>query len=108
MANMAFATLAGSLVASSGSSGSNGVIDWMGFVLVAVVTLVGASFVVTMYSLGIRLGAVSADPLAPSNGVARFGSYVCYAFSVLAVLVGIVLIVPPFYKFAMSLIGVAV
>lgn len=108
MATLATSALASALVASSGTSGSTGTIDWMGFVVVAVVTLVGAGFVVTMYSLGIRLGAVSEDPLTKSQGAARFGSYVCYTFSVLAVLAGIVLIVPPFYKFAMHLFGVEV
>ncbi|MFQ4148929.1 hypothetical protein AAGW05_09560 [Arthrobacter sp. LAPM80] len=83
-------------------------IDWFGFVVVALVTLIGAGFVVTMYSLGVRLGAVSDDPDASSPGVAKFGSIVCYGFSILAVASGIVLIVPPFYKFAMHLFGVDV
>lgn len=107
MASFDTAALTHVLVASSGSSGSTGVIDWMGFVVVAVVTLIGAGFVVIMYSLGIRLGAVSEDPLTQSAGVARIGSYICYTFSVLAVLAGIVLIVPPFYKFAVHLIGLS-
>ncbi|MGN5732411.1 hypothetical protein [Arthrobacter psychrochitiniphilus] len=83
-------------------------IDWFGFVIVAIVTLVGAVFVVTMYSLGVRLDAVSDDPEANSPGVAKFGSYVCFGFSILAVVAGIVLIVPPFYKAAMHVFGVEV
>ncbi|GAA5230220.1 hypothetical protein GCM10025779_10330 [Arthrobacter cryoconiti] len=84
------------------------VIDWMGFVVVAVVTMVGAGFVVVMYSLGVRLGAVSDDVDASSPRLAKTGSYVCFAFSILAVVIGVVLIVPPFYKWAMHLFGVAV
>lgn len=97
----------GIAVASSGAV-STGKIDWMSFVIVAVVTLVGAGFVVTMYSLGVRLSAVSEDTLTQSPGAAKFGSYVCFGFSILAVVVGIVLIVPPFYAFAMNLFGLEV
>lgn len=83
-------------------------IDWFGFVVVALTTLIGAGFVVTMYSLGVRLGAVSDDADANAPRAAKFGSVVCYGFSILAVAAGIVLIVPPFYKFAMHLFGVEV
>ncbi len=83
-------------------------IDWLGFLIVAVTTLVGAGFVVTMYSLGVRLGAVSDDDDARSPRAAKFGSYVCFGFSILTVAAGIVLIVPSFYKFAMHLFGVEV
>ncbi|UIK90064.1 hypothetical protein [Arthrobacter polaris] len=71
-------------------------IDWFGFVIVAITTLVGSVFVVTMYSLGVRLNAVSDDPHAATPGVAKAGSFICFGFSILAVVIGIVLIVPPF------------
>lgn len=69
-------------------------IDWFGFVTVAITTLVSAGFVVTMYSLGVRFTAVSADESVPSNQLAKWGAYVCFGFCVLTVVLGIVLIVP--------------
>ncbi|MHA7304672.1 hypothetical protein ACX80E_05400 [Arthrobacter sp. TMN-49] len=69
-------------------------IDWLGFVSVALTTLVGAGFVVVMYSLGVRLTAVSGDDADNVNQAAKWGSYVCFGFCVLAVALGIVLIVP--------------
>ncbi|NGN82562.1 hypothetical protein G6N77_03665 [Arthrobacter silviterrae] len=89
------------------AAASKPVIDWMGFVVVAVVTLVGAGFVVVMYSLGVRLTAVSGDGDGTRASLAaKWGAYVSFGFSVLAVVIGIVLIVPPFYKFAMHLFGI--
>ncbi|MEO6529531.1 MAG: hypothetical protein ABIN10_10155 [Specibacter sp.] len=69
-------------------------IDWLGFVSVALTTLVGAGFVVGMYSLGVRLTAVSTDDAEHVNQAAKWGSYVCFGFCVLAVVLAIVLIVP--------------
>lgn len=69
-------------------------IDWFGFLTVALTTLVGAGFVVTMYSLGVRFTAVSGDDDGRVNHAARWGAYVCFGFCILAVAAGIVLIVP--------------
>lgn len=82
------------------------VIDWIGFIIVAVVTMVGAGFVVVMYSLGVRLSAISDDDDATSPMTAKIGSYVCFSFSALVVIIGIVMIVPPFFKFAMHLLNI--
>ncbi|WP_442215280.1 hypothetical protein [Specibacter sp. RAF43] len=83
-------------------------IDWLGFVVVAVVTLVGAGFVVGMFSLGVRLTAVSTDNRAQVNQAARWGSYLCFGCCGLAVLAGIVLIVPVFYQTAAGWFGLGV
>ena len=80
-------------------------IDWFGFVIVAITTLVGAGFVVTMYSLGVRLTAVSGDDEAHINHVAQWGAYVCFGFCVLTVAIAIILIVPSFSAAAANLIG---
>jgi hypothetical protein len=80
-------------------------IDWLGFVTVAIVTLVGAGFVVVMYSLGVRLTAVSGDDQTKANTAAKVGSYVCFGFCALAVITAIVLIVPAFYKTAAGWFG---
>lgn len=69
-------------------------IDWLGFVTVAITTLLSAGFVVTMYSLGVRFTAVSADEAGRSNHLAKWGAYVCFGFCVVTVVLGIVLIVP--------------
>lgn len=74
-------------------------IDWFGFVTVGLTTLVGAGFVVTMYALGVRFTAVSGDD-GRNNVAAKWGSYICFGFCVLAVLAGIVLIVPALSKTA--------
>lgn len=80
-------------------------IDWLGFVTVAIVTLVGAGFVVTMYSLGVRLDAVSDDADARSPQAAKYGSVVCFGFCVLAVVAGIILIVPVLSETAGRILG---
>ncbi|MCQ9164724.1 MULTISPECIES: hypothetical protein [unclassified Arthrobacter] len=98
---MQFATIA-NLAAHTGSTA---VIDWKGFIVVAVVTLIGAGFVVLMYSLGVRLTAVSADSGPRPNMIAKWGSWVSFGLCGLAVAVGIVLIVPVFYKTAMGWFG---
>ncbi|POH57217.1 hypothetical protein [Arthrobacter glacialis] len=69
-------------------------IDWFGFLTVALTTLVGAGFVVVMYSLGVRLTAVSSDDAEHVNQTAKWGSYVCFGFCVVAVVLAIILIVP--------------
>ena len=80
-------------------------IDWFGFVTVGLTTLVGAGFVVTMYALGVRFTAVSGDDDGRHNLAAKWGSYICFGFCVLAVLAGIVLIVPALSKAAETIIG---
>lgn len=80
-------------------------IDWFGFVTVAIVTLVGAGFVVTMYSLGVRLDAVSDDAETRSPRAAKVGSVVCFGFCVLAVAAGIILIVPVLSETAEKIIS---
>ena len=80
-------------------------IDWFGFVIVAITTLLGAGFVVTMYSLGVRFTAISADGNGRSNRGAKWGSYVCFGFCILAVLSGIILIVPHLSEVAGDILG---
>ncbi|WP_287933347.1 hypothetical protein [Arthrobacter sp.] len=101
---MQFATIAN----MAAQTANKPVIDWMGFIVVAVVTLVGAGFVVLMYSLGVRLTAISSDNAASPNTAAKWGSWVCFLFCGLAVAAGIILIVPVFYKTVMSWFGVTV
>ncbi len=98
------ATMARLAAATAGT----GTIDWMGFIVVAVVTLIGAGFVVVMYSLGVRLTAVSADDSGRINTAAKYGSWLCFGLCGLAVAVGIILIVPIFYKTAMGWFGITV
>ena len=92
-------------------------IDWMAFVTVFVVSLLGATFVVALYSLGIRFLATPAprarladgslEPNGPSRDDedddvddlgrprwATIAANVCFVLSGLAVLVGVFLIVP--------------
>lgn len=80
-------------------------INWFSFLTVALTTLVGAGFVVTMYSLGVRFTAVSGDDDGRVNHAAKWGSYVCFGFCVLAVAAGIVLIVPFLNEGASEIIG---
>ena len=80
-------------------------IDWFAFVIVALTTLIGAGFVVVMYSLGVRLTAVSSDDDNRVNHAARWGAYVSFGFCILAVVIAIVMIVPSLSKAAEKLIG---
>lgn len=80
-------------------------IDWFGFVIVALTTLLGAGFVVTMYSLGVRFTAISGDNNGRSNRGAKWGSYICFGFCILVVLSGIVLIVPHLSEVAGDILG---
>ncbi|WP_082369176.1 hypothetical protein [Arthrobacter sp. ERGS1:01] len=73
-------------------------IDWLAFVVVAITTLVGAGFVVAMYSLGVRLFAFSGDGTAAANKSAKWGAFACFGVCGLTVLFGIYLIVPFFHK----------
>ncbi len=80
-------------------------INWMAFVTVAITTFVGAGFVVTMYSLGVRFTAVSGDDDGRVNHVAKWGSYICFGFCILVVIAGIILIVPFLSDGAAEIIG---
>lgn len=72
-------------------------IDWLAFVVVAITTLIGAGFVVAMYSLGVRLYAFSADGATTANKSAKWGAFACFGICGAAVLYGIYLIVPMFH-----------
>ena len=72
-------------------------INWLAFVTVAVTTLLGAGFVVAMYSLGVRLYAFSADGATTANKSAKWGAFASFGVCGLAVLYGIYLIVPYFH-----------
>lgn len=70
-------------------------IDWSAFVTVALVSLLAAGALVSLYALGLRLLAV--EPGAPAARGARVGSVACFALCGLGVLFGIWLIVPGFH-----------
>ncbi len=80
-------------------------IHWFGFVTGALTPWLGAGFVVVMYSLGVRLTAVSGDDAQNVNQLAKWGAYVCFGFCVLAVLFGIILIVPHLNEPFFALMG---
>jgi hypothetical protein len=65
-------------------------IDWAAFLVVLFATLVGASLVVTLYSLGLRL-------LDRSTGVRRAAGVACFVVCALVVLYGVYLIIPAFH-----------
>lgn len=85
-------------------------IDWVSFVIVFAVSLVGASAVVALYSLGIRFLATPARTTGPKGPArddenddvddadrplwATVAANICFALSIIAVIVGIYLIVP--------------
>ncbi|KQQ26493.1 MULTISPECIES: hypothetical protein [unclassified Frondihabitans] len=64
-------------------------INWGAFLLVALVSLVSAGALVTIYASGLRLLAVDGRPRA-----AVVGAYACFTVCALGVLFGIYLIVP--------------
>lgn len=80
-------------------------IDWFGFLTVGLTTLLGAGFVVVMYSLGVRFTAISGDDAGRISQAAKWGSYICFGFCILAVLSGIILIVPALSEAAGSILG---
>jgi len=67
------------------------VIDWPAFFVVLVATLVGASLVVTLYSLGLRLVDHAAGWQRPV-GIA------CFVACALVVLYGVYLVIPYFHQ----------
>jgi len=64
-------------------------IDWSAFLLVAVVALVSAGALVSVYALGLRLLAAE-----PRTTLATAGARACFGLCAVGVLVGIWLIVP--------------
>ncbi|WP_125612307.1 hypothetical protein [Specibacter cremeus] len=72
-------------------------IDWLAFLTVLIVTLIGAGFVVLMYSLGVRLTAVSADPDVSVTRAAKWAAYACFIICAASVLFGIWLLIPHFH-----------
>lgn len=74
-------------------------INWLAYLVVALVTLVSALVVVGLYSTGVRLYAVACDPQpGPAArgrlGLVKFGAYACFTVCTACVLFGIYLIVP--------------
>lgn len=67
-------------------------IDWSAFVLVAVVALVAAAALVTLYASGLRLMAWSHS--GSLMRTKRLGAVVCFVLCGALVLFGIYLIVP--------------
>lgn len=68
-------------------------IDWLAFLIVALVTWVSAMLIVAAYSTGVRLLAVAKDKGA-SVGLNKTGAYACFTVCGLIVAFGVVLIVP--------------
>lgn len=64
-------------------------IDWAAFVIVAVVSLVSAAALVSLYAFGLRLLAVDARP-----AIVTVSAYACFVVCALGVLYGIYLIIP--------------
>ena len=92
-------------------------IEWMSFLIVFGTSLGAAAVVVALYSLGIRFLATPAPPVPLADGTyepngpdrddedddvddlgrprwATAAAYVCFALSIICVLIGIYLIVP--------------
>ncbi len=74
-------------------------IDWLAYLVVALVTLVATLLVVGLYSTGVRLYAISSDPdpgpaASGRLGLVKAGAYACFAACGVAVLYGVYLIVP--------------
>lgn len=74
-------------------------IDWLAYLVVALVTLVATVLVVGLYSTGVRLYAISSDaaPNPAAQGrltLIKAGAYACFALCGAAVLFGVYLIVP--------------
>jgi len=71
------------------------VIDWPAFFVVLVATLVGASLVVTLYSLGLRLVDRPADH---AGSWRRPLGIACFVACALVVLYGVYLVIPYFHQ----------
>lgn len=69
---------------------------WLELLTVGGATLVSAVTVVVLYSLGVRLTAMSGDQSAAAPGWLRSLAYACFALCGLAVLFGLYLIIPYF------------
>ena len=68
-------------------------IDWSAFVVVALVSLVSAAALVSLYSFGLRL--LTVEGRTPARRVA---GYACFVLCGLGVLYGICLIVPALHR----------
>ena len=78
-------------------------INWLAYLVVAVVTLVSALVVVGLYSTGVRLYAISSDrnPAPEDRGrlaLVKAGALACFTVSGIAVLFGIYLIIPALHS----------
>lgn len=72
-------------------------IEWLSFLTVTVVTLVGSLSLVALYSFAVRLKAVAEDEGRGRGAtVAKSGAIVCFVLCGCLVLLGIYLIVPQF------------
>ncbi|AMM20521.1 hypothetical protein AX769_10630 [Frondihabitans sp. PAMC 28766] len=67
-------------------------IDWLAFVIVALVSLISAAAVVVIFAFGLRLLAIDARP-----AVATVGAYACFVVCALGALYGIYLVIPQFH-----------
>ncbi|RKR74534.1 hypothetical protein [Frondihabitans australicus] len=67
-------------------------IDWLAFVIVALVSVIAAAVVVVLFAGGLRLLAVEGSPTW-----ARVCAVVCFAVSAAGALFGIWLIIPQFH-----------
>lgn len=68
-------------------------IDWSAFVVVALVSLLSAAALVSLYSFGLRLLTVESRTTART-----LAGYACFVICALGVLYGIYLIVPGFHR----------
>jgi hypothetical protein len=68
------------------------VIDWISFILVAVVSIGASAAIVALFAAGLRLLAVDGR-----RAIIRSGAYACFAVAALGVLFGIYLIIPVFH-----------
>ncbi|MDN5812846.1 MAG: hypothetical protein ACTHWW_03860 [Arthrobacter sp.] len=68
-------------------------IEWLSFLTVTLVTLIGSLSLVALYSFAVRLKAIAEDEVRGA-GLAKSGAVVCFVLCGCLVLLGIYLIVP--------------
>lgn len=68
-------------------------IEWLSFVTVTLVTLIGSVSLVTLYSSAVRLKAIAEDG-GRGASLAKGGAVACFVLCGCVVLLGIYLIVP--------------
>lgn len=73
-------------------------INWMGYVLVAGLTLVPAVVVVGLFAFGVRLDAPTTDSESPRTRLTKTSAHACFWLCGLAVTYGIYLIIPALHK----------